>query len=77
MAAKTVIAEDRLLTPAEAARVCGVSYVTIRRWAARGLMTVVRTPGGQCRYREAEVRALMKEFPAGTDVTGGGTGRAC
>lgn len=50
--------EDRLLTPAEAAKLRRVSPRSLRYWNALGLLAAEKTPGGHRRYRESEVRAL-------------------
>ena len=57
--------EDRLLTPAETAALFRVDPKTIMRWAKSGRLTPLRTLGGHRRYREAEVRALMRKDGAG------------
>jgi excisionase family DNA binding protein len=33
---------------------------TVTRWAASGRITSIRTPGGHRRFRESEVRALLR-----------------
>jgi len=50
---------EKLLTPAEVANRFGVSPKTVTRWAQKGKLTSIRTPGGHRRYRETEVRALL------------------
>lgn len=50
---------DRLLTPTEVARFFGVDPKTVTRWSRTGRIPSVRTPSGQLRYRESEVRALL------------------
>jgi DNA-binding transcriptional MerR regulator len=50
---------DRLITPAKAAGLFGVDPRTLRRWHQLGLIGARRTLGGQRRYRESEVRALI------------------
>jgi excisionase family DNA binding protein len=50
---------DRLLTPSEVARMFRVDPKTVNRWANRGRISSLRTPGGHRRYREAEVLALL------------------
>jgi len=55
--------EDRLLTPGEVAAMFRVTTETVRRWSKTGKLTVIRTPGGRPRYREAEVRALLAFTP--------------
>lgn len=51
---------DRLLTPAEVARLFRVDPKTVARWAAAGRVNSMRTPGGHRRYRESEIRALLE-----------------
>ena len=52
-----------LLWPCEAAEILGVSQETVRRWAAEGRLTCLRTPTRRRRYLEHEVRALALEGP--------------
>ncbi len=51
---------ESLLTPAEVAALFKVDSKTVTRWAQRGYLTSIRTLGGHRRYREAEVKALLK-----------------
>lgn len=55
-------AHDRLLTPGEVASLFRVDPKTVTRWAAAGRIGSVRTPGGHRRFRESEVRALLRGF---------------
>lgn len=50
---------DILLTAQEVATKFRVTRKTVWTWGHSGLITQVRTPGGHCRYREAEVEALI------------------
>ncbi len=50
--------DQELLWPREVAELCGVGPETVTRWARQGLLEYVRTPGGQRRYRAADVWAL-------------------
>lgn len=50
-----------LLRPAEVAAMFGVDTATVSRWAARGMLTVFRTPGGHRRYDHDEVAALFEQ----------------
>jgi excisionase family DNA binding protein len=50
----------RLLTPAEVAVMFRVDPKTVSRWALQGKIASVRTPGGHRRFRESDVRALLK-----------------
>jgi excisionase family DNA binding protein len=39
---------------------------TVTRWAASGRISSIRTPGGHRRFRESEVRALLRGDAAAT-----------
>lgn len=56
---------DRLLTPGEVATLFRVDPKTVTRWASAGRIGSIRTPGGHRRFRESEVRALLR----GEDAT--------
>jgi excisionase family DNA binding protein len=56
----TVEARERLLTPGEVASLFRVDPKTVTRWAAAGRISSIRTPGGHRRFRESEVRALLR-----------------
>ena len=51
---------ERLLTPGEVALMFRVDPKTVTCWAASGRITSIRTPGGHRRFRESEVRALLR-----------------
>lgn len=51
---------EKLLTPGEVAALFRVDPKTVTRWAASGRITSIRTPGGHRRFRESEVRALLR-----------------
>jgi len=51
---------DRLLTPGEVAALFRVDPKTVTRWASAGRINSIRTPGGHRRFRESEVRALLR-----------------
>jgi excisionase family DNA binding protein len=53
--------EDRVLTPAEVARLCRVNVKTVTRWAAEGKIPHFRTLGGHYRFRESEVLAALED----------------
>jgi excisionase family DNA binding protein len=61
-----VESEDRLLTPGEVAGLFRVDPKTVTRWAASGRIRSIRTPGGQRRFRESEVRKLLRNDGSGT-----------
>lgn len=50
---------DRLLTPGEVAQLFRVDPNTVARWANKGRLTSIRTPGGHRRFKETEVRKLL------------------
>ncbi|MCW2571096.1 MAG: binding domain protein excisionase family [Frankiales bacterium] len=58
---------DRLLTPGEVAALFRVDPKTVTRWASAGRIGSIRTPGGHRRFRESEVRALLRGVES--DVT--------
>lgn len=51
----------------EAAAILGVSINTLRRWESNGVITSVRTPGGQRRFDRADVEALAAGARPGND----------
>jgi excisionase family DNA binding protein len=54
-------ARDRLLTPSEVASLFRVDPKTVTRWAAGGRLRSLRTPGGHRRFRESDIRALLRD----------------
>lgn len=67
--------EDRLLTPAEVARLFRVDPKTVTRWALAGRIGSIVTPGGHRRFRESEIRVLLQDPGAGSSgKTGAGPG---
>ena len=54
--------QEKLLTPAEVASLFRVDPKTVTRWAKAGKLTSIRTLGGHRRYKESEVRALLKSI---------------
>ncbi len=51
---------ERLLTPGEVATLFRVDPKTVTRWASAGRIGSIRTPGGHRRFRESEVRELLR-----------------
>jgi excisionase family DNA binding protein len=49
-------------TTGEAARICGLSLSTIKRWIKRGALRVYRTPGGDIRIPPDQLRDFMREY---------------
>ena len=58
--------QETLLTPAEVASLFRVDPKTVTRWAKAGKLTSVRTLGGHRRYKESEVKALLKSISPNT-----------
>ncbi|CAB4332588.1 unannotated protein [freshwater metagenome] len=52
-----------LLTPGEVAILFHVDPKTVTRWAKAGKLTSIRTLGGHRRYRESEVKELLRDNP--------------
>jgi excisionase family DNA binding protein len=50
-----------LLTPGEVASLFRVDPKTVTRWAAAGRINSIRTPGGHRRFRESEIRDLLRQ----------------
>lgn len=53
---------ERLLTPGEVATLFRVDPKTVTRWATAGRIGSIRTPGGHRRFRESEVKSLLREL---------------
>lgn len=51
---------ENLLTPAEVAAMFKVDPKTVTRWAKNGKLSSIRTLGGHRRYKESEVKALLR-----------------
>jgi excisionase family DNA binding protein len=56
----SIIVQEKLLTPAEVATLFRVNPKTVSRWAKTGKLTSIKTLGGHRRYKESEVKALLK-----------------
>ena len=52
--------QETLLTPAEVASLFRVDPKTVTRWAKAGKLTSIKTLGGHRRYKESEVKELLK-----------------
>ena len=65
--------QENLLTPSEVASLFRVDPKTVTRWAKAGKLTSIRTLGGHRRYKESEVKALLKAIPpnASSNQVGG------
>lgn len=54
---------ERSLSPRQAAERLGTSVDSLRRWEKQGILQSERTPGGQRRYREEDISALLDNRP--------------
>ena len=54
--------QENLLTPAEVAALFRVDPKTVTRWAKAGKLTSIKTLGGHRRYKESEVKELLKSI---------------
>jgi excisionase family DNA binding protein len=48
-----------LMTPSEVGEALRVDTKTVTRWAERGLLFSIKTPGGHNRFRKADIEAIM------------------
>jgi molybdopterin-binding protein len=55
---------DAMLTPREAARMIGISYVTIKQWILAGSLKTVKTPGGHHRIAESTLKPYLAKDKA-------------
>lgn len=53
-----------LLPIGAVAKAFNVTPSTVRLWELKGHITALRTPGGQRRFRRADVEALLADEPA-------------
>lgn len=56
----TTEAEKQLMMPSEVAVMFGVDPKTVTRWARKGKLPYITTPGGHHRYRRAAMEALLR-----------------
>lgn len=54
--------QEKLLTPSEVASLFRVDPKTVTRWAKAGKLTSIKTLGGHRRYKESEVKELLKSI---------------
>jgi len=55
---------NNMLTPREAARLLGISYVTIKQWILAGKLKTVKTAGGHHRVAEATLKPFLSRDSA-------------
>jgi excisionase family DNA binding protein len=60
---------EKLLTPTQVAARFAVDPKTVTRWAKKGKIPSIKTPGGHRRYRESVINDLIEEsFEGGEDL---------
>jgi molybdopterin-binding protein len=57
---------EELLKPAEAARIAGVSYPTLKQWIYKGKVHSVKTAGGHHRVARSEIERISGAVRPGT-----------
>jgi molybdopterin-binding protein len=70
---------EELLKPAEAARIAGVSYPTLKQWIYKGKVHSVKTVGGHHRVARSEIERIsgvarskkLREKPIGIEAISG------
>lgn len=70
---------EEMLTPAEAARVAGVSYPTLKQWIYKGKVHSTKTAGGHHRVARSEIERVSgvtrsktrREKPIGIEAISG------
>ena len=65
----TPSSQENLLTPSEVAALFRVDPKTVTRWAKAGKLTSIKTLGGHRRYRESEVKSILKTIASTTTGT--------
>jgi excisionase family DNA binding protein len=54
-----VTATKKLMTPREVGKALKVDPKTVGRWAERGLLRSIRTPGGHLRFYASDIDAIV------------------
>jgi predicted site-specific integrase-resolvase len=62
--------ESKLLSRAQVAALFRVAPRTVLRWTKSGKLKPIRTAEGHPRYRENEIRAVLKEMDKPSSSTG-------
>ena len=52
---------EKLYTTGEVAKIFGVSYVTVKKWAYSGKIKYIKTPGGKYGDPESEIKRFLGE----------------
>ncbi|TQS30082.1 helix-turn-helix domain-containing protein [Microbispora sp. KK1-11] len=68
---------ERLLNPKDVADMFGYEPKTVIGWARKGRLPYIRTPGGQYRFRPADVDDLLSVIGDESDELPENATRAC
>ena len=52
--------EQELISPAQAAKMLGVSITTLRNWEKAGKIKCIKTLGGHRRYKRSEIEQILQ-----------------
>ncbi len=63
--------DQKLLTISEAARQIGVHQNTLRGWADRGLVPVVKLPSGYRRFKPSDIERVREDMGLTRRATNG------
>lgn len=61
--------EPYTLSPEDAGRIIGVHADTIKRWATKGQIKALKTPGGWWRFRRVDIDEYIANQQAEREVT--------
>ena len=53
--------EQELISPAQAAKMLGVSITTLRNWEKAGKIKCIKTLGGHRRFKVDEIKKILNE----------------
>lgn len=61
---------ERLLKSEDVCQAFRISPATLWRWRQASRIVALKTPGGQLRFRESDVRRVLEEEVVATGTTG-------
>ena len=59
--------QEKLITPAQAAKILGITVQTVRQWIVRGKISYIRV-GGRYRLNESKVLEMMVPHNANESI---------
>jgi excisionase family DNA binding protein len=57
----TEMKEEKLYSKGKTAKMLGIHFVTLKKWIYAGKVKAIKTPGGQYRISESEIRRLPRQ----------------